>query len=61
VAALSEPHRPGFALSAEDREALIRVLYVVKDNWWLDEQEEDVLQRLLELVPPSTAARSISA
>ena len=26
--------------------ALIRALYVVKDNWWLDETEERLLARL---------------
>ncbi|PWU18882.1 MAG: hypothetical protein C5B48_14295 [Candidatus Rokuibacteriota bacterium] len=26
--------------------ALIRALYVVKDNWWLDETEEELLARL---------------
>ena len=36
------------ALSEEEREALLRVLYVVKDNFWLDEVEEAMLERLLE-------------
>jgi hypothetical protein len=45
-----------FPLSGDERDALIRVLYVVKDNWWLDEREEDVLRRLLEAVAPAPAA-----
>jgi hypothetical protein len=36
------------ALSEEEREALLRVLYVVKDNFWLDDVEEAMLERLLE-------------
>ena len=36
------------ALSEAEREALLRVLYVVKDNFWLDDVEEAMLERLLE-------------
>ena len=42
--------RPLAELVVDDAEvaALIRVLYVVKDNFWLDAAEESVLERLLE-------------
>jgi hypothetical protein len=58
VTAQPEPvlELPSFPLSGEERDALIRVLYVVKDNWWLDEREEDVLRRLLEAVAPASEA-----
>jgi len=39
--------RSGFPLSAAEREALIKALYVVKDNWWLTDVEARVLARLL--------------
>ena len=35
-------------LSEAERGALVRVLYVVKDNFWLDDIEESLLERLLE-------------
>ena len=35
-------------LSERESEALVRALYVVKDNFWLDEVEESLLERLLE-------------
>jgi len=35
-------------IRSAEREAAIRVLYVVKDNFWLDEAEESLLERLLE-------------
>jgi hypothetical protein len=35
-------------LSEAERDALVRVLYVVKDNFWLDDNEESLLERLLE-------------
>jgi hypothetical protein len=42
-------------LTAEERAALLRVIRVVEDNWWLDDIERVVLQRLedpaAELVP----------
>ena len=42
-------------LSPEERAALLRVIRVVEDNWWLDETEREVLERLerqaTELVP----------
>jgi hypothetical protein len=44
------------ALSEAEREALLRVLYVVKDNFWLDDVEEAMLERLLE--PRARAPRS---
>ena len=36
------------AVTGAEREALLRVFYVVKDNFWLDEVEEALLERLLE-------------
>jgi hypothetical protein len=33
-------------LTAEERAALLRVLRVVEDNWWLDEVEQTLLERL---------------
>jgi hypothetical protein len=33
-------------LTAEERAALVRILLVVADNWWLDELERDLLMRL---------------
>ena len=33
-------------LTAEERAALLRVLRVVVDNWWLDELEGALLARL---------------
>ena len=45
-----ESQRPesGFVLllTAEERAALVRVLRVVGDNWWLDELEGALLARL---------------
>jgi hypothetical protein len=42
-------------LTPEERAALLRVIRVVEDNWWLDEIERMVLERLedlaAELVP----------
>jgi hypothetical protein len=35
-------------LSEPERNALVRVLYVVKDNFWLDDVEQSLLDRLLE-------------
>lgn len=35
-------------LTDEEREALLRVFYVVKDNFWLDKAEESILERLRE-------------
>ena len=35
-------------LSEAERDALVRALYVVKDNFWLDDVEESLLERLLE-------------
>ncbi len=35
-------------LGEAEKDALVRVLYVVKDNFWLDDLEESLLQRLLE-------------
>ena len=39
-------------LTAEERAALVRVLRVVEDEWWLNEVE----QRLLERLEPAEAA-----
>jgi hypothetical protein len=38
----------GLIIRPAEREAVIRVLYVVKDNFWLDDVEESLLERLLE-------------
>ena len=35
-------------LGDRERAALVRVLYVVKDNFWLDDVEESLLERLNE-------------
>ena len=35
-----------FLLSAEERETLIRALRVIEDNWWLDDRERALLDRL---------------
>ncbi len=45
-------------LSEEERQALIRVFYVVKDNWWLDEREQSLLERLLAGVAAEPAGSS---
>jgi hypothetical protein len=44
----SLPDESGFVLflTAEERAALLRVLRVVQDNWWLDVVEGAVLRRL---------------
>jgi hypothetical protein len=35
-----------FLLTREERLALVRILRVVEDNWWLDEVEGALLERL---------------
>jgi hypothetical protein len=35
-----------FSLTAREREALVAALYVVKDNWWLTDLEQRLLDRL---------------
>ncbi len=48
----TEPSRRlALALNESERLALIRALYVVKDNWWLDPVEEALLSRLEEPAP----------
>ena len=53
----SQRAESGFVLllTAEERAALVRVLRVVEDNWWLDPVEGAVLRRLElsvdELIP----------
>jgi hypothetical protein len=44
----SRPDESGFVLllTAAERAALVRVLRVVQDNWWLDEVEGTLLARL---------------
>jgi len=44
----SQRAESGFVLllTAEERAALVRVLRVVEDNWWLDAVESAVLRRL---------------
>ena len=49
------------AVSEAEREALLRVLYVVKDNFWLDDVEEAMLERLLEPLAKSDRSSGISA
>ena len=48
-------------LSEAEREALLRVLYVVKDNFWLDDVEEALLERLLEPLANSNQRACSSA
>jgi hypothetical protein len=33
-------------LSPEERTALLRVIHVVEDNWWLDDLERELLERI---------------
>jgi len=33
-------------LTGEERAALARVLHVVEDEWWLDENEQALLERM---------------
>jgi hypothetical protein len=40
-------------LTAEERAALLRVIRVVEDNWWLDEVERNVLERIEQLESPA--------
>jgi hypothetical protein len=49
-----------FPLTDDERSALLRALYVVKDNWWLDAVEDALLARLEALADPrpATPARS---
>ena len=55
----ARPETPGlrgnsealFTLTSREREALIRVLYVIKDNWSLDETEDLLLVRLESTLP----------
>jgi hypothetical protein len=35
-----------FLLTGDERVALARILRVVEDNWWLDEVERALLERL---------------
>jgi hypothetical protein len=44
----SQRAESGFVLllTAEERAALLRVLRVVQDNWWLDAIESAVLRRI---------------
>jgi hypothetical protein len=46
-----------FLLTDEERQALARILRVVEDNWWLDEVERALLERL----EASDAAAVLSA
>ena len=56
VAEVADTKSLPLALNEAEREALLRVLYVVKDNFWLDDVEEAMLERLLE--PHARASRS---
>ena len=46
--ALETERLVALVLGDPEREALVRVLYVVKDNFWLDDVEQSLLDRLLE-------------
>jgi hypothetical protein len=46
-----------FLLTEEERQALARIFRVVEDNWWLDEVERALLERL----EASDAAAVLSA
>lgn len=46
-----------FPLTDEERSALLRALYVVKDNWWLDAVEDALLARLEAVTDPRAARR----
>ena len=46
--ALETERLVALVLGEAEREALVRVLYVVKDNFWLDDVEQSLLDRLLE-------------
>jgi hypothetical protein len=43
-------------LSGEERAALERILRVVEDEWWLDELEHSLLERLEQAAPVHAAA-----
>jgi hypothetical protein len=45
-----------FVLTKEERAALVRILRVVEDEWWLDEVERSLLERLELDGPVLTAA-----
>ena len=49
------PETTSLVLSESERRALLRLLYVVKDNFWLDDIEETLLERLLEPPRPVVA------
>jgi hypothetical protein len=55
-----ESHRSetqiAFLLTAEEREALARVLRVVEDEWWLDDLEQALLERLEHAQPQLSSA-----
>jgi len=39
-------------LTEDERAAILRVFYVVKDNFWLDGAEASILERLLAIPDP---------
>ena len=45
-----------FLLTGAEREALVRVLQVVEDNWWLDDVERALLERFDGLDATAVAA-----
>jgi hypothetical protein len=55
-----ESHRSetqiSFLLTAEEREALARILRVAEDEWWLDDLEQALLQRLEHAQPQLSSA-----
>ena len=48
IEALQAERLDALVISETERDALVRVLYVVKDNFWLDDVEQSLLDRLLE-------------
>jgi hypothetical protein len=45
-----------FLLTGEERDALTRILRVVEDEWWLDDLEHALLERLEGVAAVPTAA-----
>ena len=45
-----------FVLTGEERAALARVLRVVEDEWWLDDLEHALLERLERATDPLPTA-----
>ena len=45
-----------FLLTGEEQAALARILRVVEDEWWLDDLEHALLERLEDVAAVPTAA-----